>query len=387
MLNFSSDLINIIGSNEIESFHKTLNEMLVSSNYSSAQQLDNNLNSLLGVNGNSFLQIPIPTTSSMNKQRSFLTSSQQLDSFLYDSSLFQSNGGVQDYDLKCTNTDEVSKAFCEISRENKEFQPQPRYNDFSNINISPFSIDNSKLEELKSDTSVLDPILSLPYNSLPNSYFTNMDKDLIKQETHSGPMRNSFNLAKEKEEDAPTLVSLTRDQLNTFTSTEMEEYQKLNSGIRNLSSQEKKELKRQKRLIKNRESAHLSRQRKRERLTDLEHRVEELSHNSVTLSKTLNGLENDNLVLKAEVTQMIEIIKDSPVLAALFCTVASNTNKHERMVGHESLPSLPLLLYTSKFPGSSPCQRLDFQVLFHQPIYSFSNSTERLLIGVNVSLT
>jgi len=58
-------------------------------------------------------------------------------------------------------------------------------------------------------------------------------------------------------------ITLSRDELLSFTSKQFEDYvQKLEHG-KSLSGEEKKELKRQRRLIKNRESAQASRQRKK----------------------------------------------------------------------------------------------------------------------------
>ncbi|EFA83420.1 putative basic-leucine zipper transcription factor [Heterostelium album PN500] len=332
MLNFSSDLLNIIGTNEIESFNKTLNEMLVvwnnnpvdgqqqqqqqqqqSQSQQSNQQLRADLTSIMS-GSSSYLQMPIPTPSS----------------------LLTNSGLASSWTTSSTTTNRCSPPVSTTRWTNRLETAM------NQLPLTTFQIDSSKLDELRANTSVLDPLFSMPYNtsnptynpnSISNSNINNTTttttttttNNYVKQEpstSSAGPMRNNTNEPSKEKDSQSTLVSLSKDQLNTFSSTEMEEYEHVNQNIRELSSQEKKDLKRQKRLIKNRESAHLSRQRKRERLTELEHRVEELTHNSGSLNKALTGLESENMVLKAEVNQLIDVIKDSPVLTALFFAIS-----------------------------------------------------------------
>ncbi|EGG13734.1 putative basic-leucine zipper transcription factor [Cavenderia fasciculata] len=410
-MNFSSDFINI--SNEIESFNNTLNEMLsvwndpnvvpqnnvvnknnnnsINNNnnmmsLNSSQQLEANINLILNNNNNNnnnstnsnntTTNTTIFKQSQPNHGRSFLVSSNShLESFLLDNpSLFQSDDAIG----------KMSKVINEINRESKGFQPveivplknfstaapsteqQPSLPSFSSI--PSFSLDTTKLEELKTDLSFLDPILSIPYanhnNMLPilnnnqpttmniiptpqlqqqqqpqqqqqqepiynidynqNNNNNNIQNDMIdyimpiKQENNSGPIRHANQFDRSPVQPDSTMVTLSTAQLSSFTSMEMEDYATASSVGKNLSTSERKDIRRQKRLIKNRESAHLSRQRKRERLTDLEHHVEELTQNSSKLTGLLGGLENENLVLNAEVSQLVDVIKDSPVLSALF---------------------------------------------------------------------
>eukprot|EP01132_Coremiostelium_polycephalum_P005275 gene5275-6568_t len=492
MLNISSDIFSMIGSNEIDSFNKTLNEMLavwnepisssgannnsnaVSQQFnqsSSQQQLDNNINAILQQNSSSngsFLNLPIPTSQNSLKltnkslpnnnnnnnnnnsnnnnnnkvnvdnnqnnnnsqqqqqpqqndtnnslqhqminnhnnnphtintsDRSFLSSSQQqLDTFLFENSLFQTNSSSNNSSSSSISNDyfeqhkqkhqeDIVKTINEITIEQKSYQPieiipiksiispssptntssnripyeYPKsFNvDFSST-LGSFVLDQSKLEELRySAASMMDPRLSMPYGNTDAGFFQQKNSstnnkqvtslidtvmtDAInavhgqqysnKKDNTAGPVRTSpYNYENDQENSSAGPFALTRDELGSMSTTEMNEYIKTASGIKELTPVEKKELKRQKRLIKNRESAHLSRQRKRERLTDLEHRVEELSTASTTLTKTLTSLENENLVLKAEVKQLVEVIQDSPVLAALFCKVSDS--KIEDMVG------------------------------------------------------
>ncbi|GAM27484.1 hypothetical protein SAMD00019534_106600 [Acytostelium subglobosum LB1] len=397
----------MIGTNEIESFNKTLNEMLVvwnngdntspssgSSSTSSSHtltqsQLDMNINSIISGgsattnNSNAFLSMPLqmPQLSNSNSkvnQRDFLTSSQQLDSFLFENNNQGLFSQSTDSNGKLSANDEVTKVIREISRDNKEFQPieiipikslnkatdqtnvatggeytyEPSpvkpFGDFSQINLSPFAIDPSKLEELRSNTSVLDPLFSLPYNTSNPSYIPTISTPTALINSIAGGGSGGVNtinnisysgnnaIVKPTNTSGSSIINLTKQETNNgpIRHVPLEQYKDKDASLpksmetdksgANQGPHDKKDVKRQKRLMKNRESAHLSRQRKRERLTELEHRVEELTHNSSSLTKALSGLESENLVLKAEVDQLVDVIKDSPVLSALFFSLVKN---------------------------------------------------------------
>jgi hypothetical protein len=79
-------------------------------------------------------------------------------------------------------------------------------------------------------------------------------------------------------------AALPRDSLVFMTSDALDEWQKRLQAARTLSADDKKELQRQRRLVKNRESAQLSRQRKKGYIGQLELRLTELSraHDELT---------------------------------------------------------------------------------------------------------
>jgi len=84
----------------------------------------------------------------------------------------------------------------------------------------------------------------------------------------------------------------------------------------NIDDPEKqKELKRQKRLIKNRESAQASRERKKRYLQGLEEKVEELSNNNITLNNKVRSLEEENRYLREQLQRAMKGEKiEEPVL-------------------------------------------------------------------------
>ncbi|EGC30439.1 hypothetical protein DICPUDRAFT_41441 [Dictyostelium purpureum] len=323
------------------------------------QQHQDNMSNILNMTSRGLPRFNLLNTSSSGLKDinlSASTNSLMIPDIFINNNNNSSNNEQPKLNSSTKGFDFITKTINEISNEQKTYQPFEiipvkninNNNNSNNNNISEFgvlntsfSLDPNKIEELRLNPSVLDPFLTLPYNTATST--TNNNNSIQKKLNSgnnltgiisttapiSGPIRVIQTFEKESV-PSPTTFSLNKEELNTITSAEMNAYVKQASIVKDLTQTEKKELKRQKRLIKNRESAHLSRQRKRERLTDLEHRVEELTTNSADITKTLSGLENENLILKAEVSQLFEVINDSPVLSALFYTLYSQTHQQQK---------------------------------------------------------
>jgi len=106
-------------------------------------------------------------------------------------------------------------------------------------------------------------------------------------------------------------VTLSRDELLNLTSKQFEDYVKQLEGNKKLSDEEKRELKRQRRLIKNRESAQASRQRKKSHVDDLEKKVMNLTKENSDLFHKVTNLTKENEQLKTEVTYLQNMISKS----------------------------------------------------------------------------
>jgi len=143
-----------------------------------------------------------------------------------------------------------------------------------------------------------------------------------------GPTRTSSTKQKESPITQPSTtpakgIAIPRDDLLKFSSDDLEAYVKALSATRSLTTAEQKEIKRQRRLIKNRESAQQSRKRKKDKVGDLEGQVAGLETINEERKAKLEEIQADNVILKAEVAQLVNVIKDSPALSSLLMNVTS----------------------------------------------------------------
>eukprot|EP00276_Gloeochaete_wittrockiana_P015547 CAMPEP_0184336190 /NCGR_PEP_ID=MMETSP1089-20130417/4577_1 /TAXON_ID=38269 ORGANISM="Gloeochaete wittrockiana, Strain SAG46.84" /NCGR_SAMPLE_ID=MMETSP1089 /ASSEMBLY_ACC=CAM_ASM_000445 /LENGTH=539 /DNA_ID=CAMNT_0026661147 /DNA_START=82 /DNA_END=1701 /DNA_ORIENTATION=- len=88
-------------------------------------------------------------------------------------------------------------------------------------------------------------------------------------------------------------VTLSRERLLVMSSEDLEEFVKEIESRRPLSAAENREIKRQRRLIKNRESAQASRNRKKEQVGEMEGKVDELRRENSALKETMNSMAQE----------------------------------------------------------------------------------------------
>jgi len=105
-------------------------------------------------------------------------------------------------------------------------------------------------------------------------------------------------------------VILTREELLSFSSEQYEEFVSQVTDVRDLTPFENNELKRQRRLIKNRESAQASRQRKKSHIDDLERRVKELNSENISLKDNLSAVSSENRQLKNDLSYLQAIVSN-----------------------------------------------------------------------------
>lgn len=127
-----------------------------------------------------------------------------------------------------------------------------------------------------------------------------------------------------------TAVTLTKEEILRFTTQDLDDFIRrvqIERGGGSLSTvltpTERAEIKRQKRLIKNRESAQLSRQRKRDRVDELEVIIKDLNTVHTKLDGKVKQLEGDHIILKAELNELLSVIRDSPTLSRLMLHMTS----------------------------------------------------------------
>jgi len=103
-------------------------------------------------------------------------------------------------------------------------------------------------------------------------------------------------------------IAIDRTLLLRMSSTAFESYVSTVSTNKPLTTQEEKQLKAQRRLISNRESAQASRKRKKAymeelelQVTELNSKVNQLSENNAALHAQVNGLTSENYTLQSQI--------------------------------------------------------------------------------------
>jgi hypothetical protein len=183
-------------------------------------------------------------------------------------------------------------------------------------NSSQFLLDSNVLQNLVVPVPVsyvpaLTPIVA---NSVSDESSSN-DGEL--EDIGRRKRRNAVRLKNDMKRSSPSSsgdersVTLTRDELLSFTSEQFEDFVTSIINSRDLTSSEKSEIKRQRRLIKNRESAQASRQRKKLHMDQLERKVKELSSENTVLKENIATLCSENNQLKQHVALLNEVVKKS----------------------------------------------------------------------------
>eukprot|EP01114_Cavostelium_apophysatum_P004938 TRINITY_DN1541_c0_g1_i1.p1 TRINITY_DN1541_c0_g1~~TRINITY_DN1541_c0_g1_i1.p1 ORF type:complete len:514 (-),score=122.51 TRINITY_DN1541_c0_g1_i1:238-1779(-) len=184
---------------------------------------------------------------------------------------------------------------------------------------SPISDSSDPTPPQLSPQSSVEDYSSSPIYDVRNSASYN-------EENHSLPT-----LQKVKEEDQPSRkrsapssskdsptkevpVHLSREELMKLSGKGLETQQNVASG-RPASVDEERQLKRQRRLIKNRESAQLSRLRKKVYIEELERKVNQITTENENMAKQLHSVNVDKKKLQDEVAYLTNIIKQSPALS------------------------------------------------------------------------
>lgn len=125
----------------------------------------------------------------------------------------------------------------------------------------------------------------------------------------------------------PTAVSLPREKLLVISSKEMQQYVEELRRTRDLTQEEEKDLKRQKRLIKNRESALASRTRKKAHVEELQQQISEIQNEKKELADSVSALSGENEQLKQQVVHLQNIVRKTSFLAELWSRMTKPPSK------------------------------------------------------------
>ena len=224
-------------------------------------------------------------------------------------------------------------------------------------NIIQASDDFSNSSGSVSPNESLSPI-NLNYSINPIS----MPVISFKQETHQPPKQNSSQKIdnketnkrkrnvknekeKEKEKDksnknqAPkkirkkhpemqTAVTLSREKLLTTSTEEFNKWVEELKSSRSLTQEEVQDIRRQKRLIRNRESAQASRDRKKNEFSLLEKQIQQLKEEKEMALRELNEMKSKVSLLESENLYMKTTIQHNPVLNEIYHGIGNIQTKN-----------------------------------------------------------
>jgi len=129
-----------------------------------------------------------------------------------------------------------------------------------------------------------------------------------------------------------------KDDLHKMTADELEEYAQYIQDS-NLPNAEKNEIRKQLRLVKNRESAQASRLRKKNYIDDLERRVSLLQSENTNLRQNINTLHNENTQLKSEVVYLKGVVNNSGLSKVLTQGASFFSKLSQQQAGHQQTSS------------------------------------------------
>lgn len=118
---------------------------------------------------------------------------------------------------------------------------------------------------------------------------------------------------------------LSRDDLLKMDSSEIEEYIKLISSNHTLPPSEEKELKSIRRLIKNREYAQSSRNKKKQYMEEMEKKLAEVEEAKEVLQNRVDQLESENKMLKTHLAKIGAAMKRDPTILQKFKEISKTT--------------------------------------------------------------
>ena len=238
-------------------------------------------------------------------QNSVLFNSEGVEDFLFSSTTLNTSFG--DF-----NFDEID--FVPTSEEMQSTSPsdsQSPPTSFNPIHNVPF-VETIKQEEI---------IPELPNLDNKRKRIPKTEKESKNHNKNSAPKK-----IRKKHPEMQTAVTLSREKLLT---TSTEDFNKWVEGLkshRTLTQEEILDIRRQKRLIRNRESAQASRDRKKNEFSLLEKQIKQLKEEKESALKELSEMRNKMNVLETENLYMKTTIQHNPVLKEIYSGFGNNKN-------------------------------------------------------------
>jgi len=159
------------------------------------------------------------------------------------------------------------------------------------------------IEQISSDLAKND-VPPLPVNTKIKQETCKIKAEGRKKKSRiAGKKRN----IQEANKNDPSIL-LDKEKILSLSSQQLEEY--IQQLSRPLTGEEEKQLKRHRRLIKNRESAQLSRQKKKQYVEDLEQQLELLKAETSALREQLCHISSTNQQLEGQITYLHTFIKE-----------------------------------------------------------------------------
>jgi len=167
----------------------------------------------------------------------------------------------------------------------------------SSFRNSQLSSPQSPISSSSSPDSSSPPVKVEILNNSPDllNYDEHLSQSYFSESMNPEPKRKSRKRPRKSDLEpiCQTALTLPRDYLLKLTCSEFEAYAQQVTQARPLSHEEEQEFRRQKRLIKNRESAHASRVRKKSYVGELEQTISELKSEVEQLQNRNQDLENE----------------------------------------------------------------------------------------------
>lgn len=176
-------------------------------------------------------------------------------------------------------------------------------------NSSPLFVSSPLSEEENPLKSELNEIFPFEWNSILE--FPETKEELIseikKPNLDNNPRKR--NLHQTIKEETTNFEELPQEELLKLDSQKIESYMRNLSNFRTVEPSEEKELKRIRRLIKNREYAQSSRNKKKVHMDELEKQIKELQEKNNNLSQKCNSLEHENKTFKHQMSRIAAAMK------------------------------------------------------------------------------